>query len=140
MTVVELASLGRKYMKLWPERAELIQYFDEYRAVVISRFVYRYFPALAVVGLVFSLYLGSFSTIPQSLIYSLFMLSMPLQAMVMLGVKADKHLPPSLASWYKQGVARFNEQGGSIKLSFHKPRYLDLARLLNLTYQQKKFD
>jgi len=65
----------------------------------------------------------------------MFILSMPVQALVILGVKADKFLPPTLASWYKEGVAKFNENGGSIKLSVHKPRYIDLAYLLNVTYQ-----
>ena len=64
------------------------------------------------------------------------MLSMPIQALIMLGVKADKFLPPALSSWYKEGVARVNEQGGDIKLSMQRPRYFDLANLLNLTYSK----
>jgi hypothetical protein len=55
----------------------------------------------------------------------------------MLGVKADKFLPPALANWYREGVAKINQQGGNIKLSIQKPRYIDLAELLHLTYQQK---
>ena len=80
------------------------------------------------------LYLGSIAVLPQAVVYSLFILSIPVQALVTLGVKADKFLPPGLASWYKEGVAKVNEGGGQIKLSVHKPRYLDLAKLLNVTY------
>ncbi|WDE07664.1 DUF412 domain-containing protein [Thalassomonas viridans] len=137
MSVVEIIKLGQRYMKLWPERAELGQYFADYRAIQVGRFVYRHFPALAVTSVVLQVYFGSLELLPQALVYGLFIASIPVQALVMLGVKADKHLPPSLATWYREGVARFNEQGGKIKLSVHKPRYVDLAGLLNLTYQHK---
>jgi len=136
MSIFEIIKLGQKYMKLWPNKAVLVNYFAEYRAVQISRFVCRYFPTLALITFVVQLYLGSFAVLPQAVVYAVFMLSIPIQALVMLGVKADKFLPPALASWYKEGVARVNEQGGDIKLSLHKPRYFDLANLLNLTYSK----
>ena len=136
MSVIEIIKLGQRYTKLWPERAELSQYFADYRAVQISRFVCRHFPALAVVTVIFQVYLGSLTMLPQALVYGFFIASMPVQALVMMGVKADKQLPPSLATWYREGVAKINERGGQIKLSVHKPRYVDLAGLLNLTYQQ----
>ena len=123
-------------MKLWPDRPELSQYFSDYRAVAISRFVCRHFPALALTSVILQVYFGSLSLLPQALVYGLFIASMPLQSLVMMGVKADQHLPPSLATWYKEGVAKMNEQGGEIKLSVHKPRYLDLASLLNITYEK----
>jgi len=134
MSVVEIFKLGRKYMHLWPEKAELARYFNEYRAIQIARIVYKYFPGLALFVLIMQLYLGGAELLPQALVYTFFILSMPAQAMVMLGVKADKYLPPSLAAWYKEGVARVNESGGRIKLSAHKPRYLDLATLINISY------
>lgn len=134
MSVVEIIKLGQKYMKLWPKRPELAEYFAEYRVVQFARLVCQVFPALAVVSAVLPLYLGVPISPGQITFYFIFILSMPIQALVILGVKADKYLTPSLASWYKEGVARVNEQGGEIKLSIHKPRYLDLAQLLNITY------
>ena len=50
----------------------------------------------------------------------------------MLGSYADKYLPPSLAQWYKEGVAKYNQQGGEIELTMAKPRYIDLAHLINI--------
>jgi len=134
MSVVDIIKLGRKYMNLWPQRVELASYFSEYRVVQVGRFACRYLPGLAVFIFIMQLYLGSISVLPQAVVYSLFILSIPVQALVTLGVKADKFLPPGLASWYKEGVAKVNESGGQIKLSVHKPRYLDLAMLLNVTY------
>ncbi len=123
------------YMKLWPERAELANFFADYRAVQMSRFTYRFFPGLALLTVIMPLGLGYTDLVPQMLVYGLFIGSMPLQAFVMLGVKADKFLPSALASWYKEGVAKYIQQGGDIKLSVDKPRYIDLATLLNLSYK-----
>lgn len=134
MSVIELIKLGRQYMQLWPKRAELANYFAEYQAVQLGRLSFRYLPGLALFTFVFQLYFGTFALLPQALVYSLFILSIPVQALVILGVKADKHLPVSLASWYKESVAKMNEAGGSIKLSVHKPRFIDLAKLLNASY------
>ena len=135
MSVVEIIKLGQKYMKLWPKRPELANYFAEYRTVQFARVVCQTFPALAVISAVLPLYLEIPISLGQIAFYFIFILSMPIQALVILGVKADKYLTPSLATWYKEGVARVNEQGGNVKLSVHKPRYLDLAQLLNITYQ-----
>ena len=149
LSVAQLIKLGQKYIKLWPERAELAHYFADYRAVQSARFVCRYFPALASFVFIMQLYFssgfffGSGSTakvidaLPQALVYGLFLLSIPLQALVVLGVKADKFLPPSLASWYRSGLEKAKEQGSQNKLTdlaISKPRYIDLAKLLQLTY------
>lgn len=135
LNLLDIIKLGRKYISLWPERVELAQYFRDYRAIQIGRFACRYLPAIAVFVFVMQLYFGGFEILPTALVYGLFILSMPVQALVVLGVKADKFLPPNLASWYKEGVAKFNQSGGDIKLSVNKPRYIDLAHLLNITYR-----
>ena len=98
MSVVELVKLGRKYMELWPQRAELGNYFAEYQAVQISRLAFRYLPGIALFSFIMQIYLGSVTLLPQALVYSLFILSIPVQALLMLGVKADKFLPVALAS------------------------------------------
>ncbi len=136
MSVLELIKLGRKYLQLWPHKAELVNYFSEYQIIIFSRFVFRYFPALAIFTLLLPIIFSVQGAYPQTFFYAIFIASIPVQALVILGVKADKYLPPALASWYKEGVARVNEQGGDIKLSLNKPRYLDLAQLLNLSYQR----
>ena len=137
MSLVELIKLGRKYMELWPQRAELGNYFAEYQAVQISRLAFRYLPGIALFSFIMQIYLGSLNLLPQALVYSLFILSIPAQALLILGVKADKFLPVSLASWYKASVAKVNEAGGSIKLSVHKPRFIDLAKLLYISHQSQ---
>ncbi|GAA6172687.1 terminus macrodomain insulation protein YfbV [Colwellia sp. KU-HH00111] len=152
LSVVDLIKLGQRYCKLWPEKAELAKYFADYSAVQSARFVCRYFPALALFTFIMQLYFASgyftgsgsvnnaINALPQALVYGLFILSIPVQALVVLGVKADKFLPPSLASWYRSGIEKVKEQGNHSKfneLSLSKPKYIDLAQLLQLTFASR---
>jgi hypothetical protein len=139
MSVFEIIKLGRKYLQLWPEKVELASYFEEYRAIQVSRLVCKYLPGLTLFIFIIQLYFGGFHALPQAIVYALFILSIPVQALVILGIKADKFLPPGLASWYKEAVAKMNQQGGQIKLSLTKPRYLDLASLLNSSYSSASY-
>ena len=176
ISVVQLIQLGQKYLKLWPERVELANYFADYRAVQSARFVCRYFPALALFTVIMQLYFASglffgqesfgqgaidkaLLALPQALVYGAFLLSLPVQALVVSGVKADKLLPPALASWYRSGLEKAKQQkemkdstaessfqgkehnpkkishSNEIdKLAVYKPRYIDLAQLLQLTF------
>lgn len=152
LSVVELIKLGQKYINFWPEKIELAQYFADYRAVQSARFVCRYFPALALFTFIMQLYFASgfisgvgsmnnaMIALPQALVYGLLLLTIPVQALVVLGVKADKFLPPSLASWYRTGLEKVKEQnkhGNYTDLTVSKPRYIDLAQLLQLTFSSK---
>ena len=160
MSVIELIKLGQKYLKLWPEKPELGHYFADYKSVQASRFVCKYFPALALFTVIMQLYIASglvmgrgsveaaLAALPQALFYGLFLLTMPVQALVISGVKADKLLPPSLASWYRSGIEKAKQQGQTegeqkfnrqalesiSKLAVYKPRYIDLAKLLQITF------
>lgn len=135
MSALEIIKLGHKYLKLWPDHPELVKYFADYSAVIAGRFVCKVFPAMAVTVVFVQLYLGSSAMLGQALMYGLFIISMPLQALVMLGLKADKRLPPSLASWYREAVTKIKGQSTKDPLSLINPRYLDLALLLNITYR-----
>jgi uncharacterized membrane protein YfbV (UPF0208 family) len=152
LSVIQIIKLGQQYISFWPEKAELARYFSEYRAVQSARFVCRYFPALALFIFIMQLYFSSgfligsgnisniVAALPQALVYGLFFLSIPIQALVVLGVKADKLLPPSLASWYRSGLDKAKKQGSQNKLTdlaTSNPRYIDLAQLLQLTFASR---
>jgi len=152
LSVVQLIKLGQKYINFWPEKVELARYFSEYRAVQSARFICRTFPALALFIFIMQLYFSSdfflrsgnignvINALPQALVYGLFVLSIPVQALVIVGVKADMLLPPSLASWYRSGLEKAKEQDNQNKLTdlaFAKPRYIDLAQLLQLTFASR---
>lgn len=159
ISVVELIKLGQKYLAFWPEKPELNRYFQDYRAVQTARFICRYFPALALFTVIMQLYVASgypigqgsmnqaMKALPQALVYGIFLSSMPIQALVLAGVKADKLLPPSLASWYHSGLEKVKQQGAEQSnsqskvlnnLATYKPRYIDLAQLLQITFAKQK--
>jgi uncharacterized membrane protein YfbV (UPF0208 family) len=150
-------------LSLWPNRKELALYFTDYKVVQSARFICKYFPGLALFTFVLQLYFASglfsakefgalsmdatLDALPLALVYGLFIASLPVQALVMLGVKADKFLPPSLASWYRDGIekvksSKSNEPMNPLitQLATYKPRYIDLAQLLHLTFATTKSD
>ncbi len=165
LSVVQLIKLGQEYLSLWPEKPELLRYFSDYRAVQIARLICRYFPALAIFTFIMQLYFASgypfgqgsinraLNSLPQALVFAMFLLSMPIQVLVYSGVKADKLLPTSLASWYHSGLDKIRQHGqernaldghssnisnkGIEKLATYNPRYIDLARLLQITFNDK---
>lgn len=136
ISVIDLIKLGHRYLKLWPERTELAEYFQEYRSVMMARIIWRNFAGFCLFILLFYTLIVGSADIGLLVFYFVFALSMPVQMLVILGVKADKDLPPGLSAWYKEGLARFNEKGGEVELSAHKPKYIDLAKLLHLTYEK----
>jgi len=164
ISVVQLIKLGQKYLSLWPNKPELTHYFEDYRGVQSARFVCRYFPALAMFTVIMQLYVASgyplgqgsidnaINALPQALVYGLFLISLPVQALVFSGVKADKLLPPSLASWYRSGLEKIKQQAAEqnqrsndhsndtviASLTIYKPRYIDLAQLLHFTFAPTK--
>jgi uncharacterized membrane protein YfbV (UPF0208 family) len=159
ISVIELIKLGQKYLSLWPNKPELSHYFSDYKTVQLARLACRYLPALALFTFTMQLYIASgyplgagsihklMDALPQALVYLLFLLSIPLHALVISGVKADKLLPPSLASWYRSGLEKAKQQGKAntdnsdndlartiSELATYKPRYIDLAQLLQLSF------
>ena len=163
MNTIEIIKLGQRYLSLWPEKNELSLYFSEYKVVQSARFICKYFPVLALLTFLLQLYVSSglfigqtlgkssieatLSALPQALVYGLFLGSLPVQALIIAGVKADKFLSPSLASWYREGIEKIkaSQSEKSInplvtQLTTYNPRYIDLAQLLQLTYSPKQSD
>ena len=128
---------GRQYINLWPQRPELIQYFSEYRAVLVSRFVLKYGAILALVAFLMPILFIGIEQLKQSLVYSLFIGSLPVQALFLMNNKSKEKLPPSLASWYRSGVEKLKVHNNAGELMINNPTFLDLAKLLNISYSQK---
>lgn len=136
-TLLEQIKQGRQYVNLWPQRPELIQYFSEYRAVLVSRFVLKYGAALALLAFLMPILFIGIEQLKQSLVYSLFIGSLPVQALFLMNKKSKEKLPPSLSSWYRSGVEKLKAQNDEGELIINNPSFLDLAKLLNISYSQK---
>ena len=132
---------GKEYVDLWPQKPELTNYFSEYRAVIVSRFLFKYGAPLALVALLMPILTIGTEQIKQGIVYGLFMATLPVQALFMMYKKSEEKLPPSLASWYREGVEKIKQQEpmSEQSLSVNQPKFLDLAKLLNISYQSKRF-
>ena len=130
---------GKEYIDLWPLRPELRNYFGEYQAIIVSRFVLKHCPYLALLAFIMPLFAFGVDKLTLSLFYGVCIASMPVQALFFMAKKAKEPLPPALASWYREGVEKIKTQALELadKFSTHKPTYNDLAKLLNYSYQQK---
>lgn len=128
---------GQEYVKLWPEQPTLHSYFVEYRAVVVSRFSLKYCPYLALFAFSLPLMLIGSDKLPFAFFYGIFIASIPVQALLMMSKKAKEKLPLALASWYRQGVEKINQQENQPQFSLQNPTFNDLAKLLNFSFQSK---
>ncbi|WP_371185360.1 terminus macrodomain insulation protein YfbV [Thalassotalea maritima] len=140
-TVADTYKLGRDYIKAWPERPELGNYFSQYQAVMMSRFVIKYAYSLALLATILPLMFIGIEQLRVAIFYGLFIASMPVQAVFLMAKQAKQRLPQALAIWYRQGLEKLQLQikdkgQQHIKLKQSRPTYYDLAKLLNYSYNQ----
>lgn len=130
-SVMSQVQLGRSYAKKWPMRKELTHLFVEFKVIKATELAITVMPILAMLTLFFQLnYLGS-DFLPQAIASALFFVSLPLQGLLWLGKRAETPLTPPLHQWYKELHAKMAANGYNRPLSDNKPRYFELAELLN---------
>lgn len=127
---------GQVYMELWPMRKELMPIFPEQRIIKATRFGIKVMPAVAAISVLTQLSFQNMSGLPQAIIIALFAISMPIQGFWWLGTRSKTLLPPSLASWYREIHQKIAETGMALEPPKAKPRYKELAQLLNRAFRQ----
>ncbi|OUS31363.1 hypothetical protein A9Q98_02860 [Thalassotalea sp. 42_200_T64] len=127
---------GRQYIEFWPAQPELLNYFAEYRAVIVSRFVLKYGAPLAALAFLLPLLFIGVEQLKQALFYALFIGSLPVQSLFLMYNKSKEPLPPSLKGWYKNGVEKIKDKPADTEFSVIKPTFLDLAKLLHFSYNR----
>ncbi len=122
---------GRLYAKKWPMRKELAPLFAEFKVIKATELAVTVMPILAMFTLFFQLnYLGS-DFLPQAIASALFFISLPLQGLLWLGKRAQTPLEPAMHKWYNELHTKMVANGYQTQLNENKPRYLELANLLN---------
>ncbi|CAM2922099.1 terminus macrodomain insulation protein YfbV [Vibrio rarus] len=124
------------YMDLWPMRKELSPMFPEHRVIKATRFGIRVMPAVAAISVLTQLTFQNGNSLPQAIVVALFAISLPLQGFWWLGTRSNTLLPPALASWYRDIHQKIIESGISLEPLKAKPRYKELAQLLNRAFRQ----
>jgi uncharacterized membrane protein YfbV (UPF0208 family) len=127
---------GQKYMDTWPMRKELCLLFPDQRVIKATKFAITVMPAVAAISVLTQLAFDNLMYLPQSIVIAIFALSLPLQGMWWLGHRANTLLPPSLANWYRELNDKILESGGVIEPIKSRPRYKELARVLNCAFHQ----
>lgn len=127
---------GQIYMDLWPMRKELSPLFPELRIIKATRFGIRVMPAVAAISVLTQLTFQNGGALPQSIVVALFAISLPIQGFWWLGTRSNTQLPPALAMWYREIHQKISESGAAVEPVKSKPRYKELAKLLNRAFRQ----
>lgn len=127
---------GQKYMDIWPMRKELNLLFPEARIIKATRFGIKVMPAIAAISVLTQMSFHNLQAMPQTIVVALFAISLPLQGIWWLGSRANTQLPPSLAGWYRELHQKIIETGFALEPLKAKPRYKELALVLNRAFRQ----
>lgn len=127
---------GREYMDVWPMQPALAVVFPENRIIRLTRWAMGYFPAIAAISLVVQLQYFGYEHLSPALAIALLILSMPLQGLIWLGMRANTILPPAVALWYKEIYENMVSQGYQPKPLGPNPKYRDMAHLLRKAFDE----
>jgi hypothetical protein len=127
---------GWQYSRVWPTKTELNAIFPENKVIFLTRQGARYLQVLAVLTAVAQLKLLGPDFLGQILAMMLLLVSMPLQGWYWLGVRANSALPPALINWGNEIREQIQQHSQSQGIPGVPKNYFDLARLLQLAYQQ----
>ncbi len=127
---------GQVYMETWPMRKELVSLFPEHRIITATRFGIKVMPAVAAISVLTQLSFHNANGLPQAIIIALFALSLPIQGFWWLGNRSKTQLPPSLVVWYREIHQKIADTGAALEPPKNKPRYKELAQLLNRAFRQ----
>ncbi|MGL5119149.1 MAG: terminus macrodomain insulation protein YfbV [Plesiomonas shigelloides] len=136
---MQLLRDGQTYMKLWPAEKRLGLIFPEPRIIKTTRFAQRAMPALAVFSVAWQMLLGGGNNMAMAVIVGLFALSLPIQGLWWLGKRAHTPLPPALTSWYRDIYDKMRSGGMALMPAVAKPRYQELADLLNRAFKKPEW-
>ncbi|MGX9418283.1 terminus macrodomain insulation protein YfbV [Vibrio sp. RC27] len=127
---------GQKYMDSWPMRKELSLLFPDQRVIKATRFAIKVMPAVAAISVLTQITFNNVDYLPQAIVIAVFALSLPVQGIWWLGNRSNTLLPPNLVHWYRELNEKILESGGAIEPVKSRPRYKELAYVLNRAFRQ----
>lgn len=129
MSIFRTLQTGQQYAKIWPRHA-VVAAMTETRVIPAVAFTAKWMPALAVINLAVQWQWQGEQLLPQALVTSLFLLSMPFQGWFWLGRRANSALTPRLKHWYCDLANRLGMQAEQ------HPTYMHLAKILRKALQE----
>lgn len=126
---------GRRYMDLLPQKSELSLLLPEVKVARYIRQLFVFAPPLSFIALWCQLQFGIEALLPQAILGTLLIATLPCQGMLWLGWRSRQHLPPSLRGWYRELHAKMEQEGANAEEIKHRPRFVDMGKLLNQAYK-----
>lgn len=136
MKLFSIINAGVKYSQIWPAKPELNAIFPENKVIFLTKKSAKVLPLLALVTAIVQFRLLGVEFLGQIIAMLLLLVSMPLQGWYWLGVRADSLLPPALINWGNEIREQMQKQGTLDVVPMSPKNYCDLAKLLQLAYQQ----
>lgn len=133
---ISTLTLGWQYSRVWPAKAELNAIFPENKVIFLTKKAAKLLPLLAVLTAVVQFKFLGTDFLGQILAMMLLIISMPIHGWYWLGVRAKTNLPPSLINWGNEIREQMAKNLCGHAVPDVPKSYFDLARLLQLAYQQ----
>lgn len=131
-----LLKQGDHYLNTWPKQHCLYSLFIDSKVVCYTQLLVKLFPAFIV--LIASLYfiLPAYFTWPSTATFILFLIGLPVHCLLWLGKRSQQFLSPALFAWYIEISETLNGNKLENIVMLNKPRFIDLAKLLNKGFKQ----
>lgn len=128
--------MGMNYCKTWPMQPELAMLFPDNRLIRLTQLLKHWMPAAAVISCCVQLQYSGMAQFWLAVSWALLLLTLPVQALFLLGQRAATPLPPHLNGWYKQIRQQMQQAGVDTPQPAQRPVFQDLAVVLRSAYQQ----
>jgi hypothetical protein len=135
-TFFDLIKQGDIYLQAWPRQKSLYSLFIDSKIACCTRLLIKVIPALVIFSITLTISLPSaISSWPVTATFVLFCIGLPVQGLIWLGVRSQEFLPIKLFAWYMEIHSRLNALSDQQFRALARPRYLDLAHLLNNAFR-----
>ncbi|MCL1098293.1 terminus macrodomain insulation protein YfbV [Shewanella gelidii] len=127
---------GRRYMRTWPMVRQLGFYFPEYRVIRATQIALPVMPFMAILAGLSQIYLYGWNFLPQAIALALFFISLPVQGLLWLGLRARHPLPLTLLDWGNELTAKLASMGTHCPPLGANACYLDMAIILKMAFER----
>lgn len=132
----DLLKKGEQYLKVWPKQNCLYSLFIDSKMVCYTQLLIKIFPIFIVLVaslyIIFPLYFSWASTAT----FIFFLIGLPVHCLLWLGKRSQQMLSPALFTWYVEIIEVLNGKQPGQQVMIDKPRFIDLAKLLNRGFKK----
>lgn len=132
---IDLIKQGDAYLKAWPQQRSLYSLFIDSKIACYTRLLIKVIPAFIIFSIALTISLPDIISWPATATFVLFCIGLPVQGVIWLGRRSQEFLPNQLFVWYMEIHNHLNALNAQQVRALARPRYLDLAHLLNNAFR-----